>query len=232
MKNLPTRLTCGNVKVMSDSRNDTVTTPGTQFIAFSGKKQVGKDTSMNIAKDMLEAAGKRVMFAAFAEPLKDKVCIDILGLDRALVYGSNEAKDTLTHIMWDTLPLDIRVKYSKVTRGPRSGPMTVREVLQIVGTDIFRKMLYDLVWAGGPFRRSFDAEVVILTDLRFPNEKSCTEERGGVIIRLERKTGLVDYHESETALDGFEFKYHYNNDGSLEDLKSFIYSVLTENKLL
>lgn len=204
----------------------------TQFLAFSGKKQTGKNTATDIAKRLLEDAGKRVQFAAFAEPLKDKICIDILGLDRALVYGSNADKDTVTNIMWDTLPLDIRVRYSKVTRGPRSGPMTVREVLQVVGTDIFRKMLYDLVWVEAPFRRKFDADVVILVDLRFPNEKISTEKRGGVIIRLERETGLVDNHESETALDGFEFKYCYKNNGSLDDLTSFIRKVLADNKLL
>lgn len=232
MKRLPSRPMCGNVDVVQQNVNSVSRSPGTVFLAFSGKKQVGKDTSMAIAKEMLEAAGRTVQFGAFAEPLKDKVCIDILGLDRSKVYGSNEDKDSLSHLKWDTLPLDIRIKYSKVTRGPRSGFMTYREVMQVVGTDIFRKMLYDLVWAEAPFRRQFNADVVILVDLRFPNEKVSTEEHGGVIIRLERKTGLVDDHESETALDGYAFKYHYHNDGSLDDLKSFIRKVLAENNLL
>lgn len=232
MKNLPSEIPQGNVRVMSDNRNGQEAPPGTRFIAFSGKKQTGKDTSMGIAKEILESSGRTVQFAAFAEPLKDKICIDILGLDRSKVYGSNEDKDAPSHIRWDNLPLDIRIKYSKVTRGPRSGPMSNREVLQVVGTDIFRKMLYDLVWAEAPFRRKFDADIVILTDLRFPNEKVCTEEHGGVIIRLERETGLVDNHESETALDGYAFKYCYTNNGSLDELKTFIRGVLTESGLL
>jgi hypothetical protein len=244
MKNLPVDVSQGNVRVMSENHNAQQVPPGVVFLAFSGKKKTGKDTSMKIAKEMLESSGRTVQFAAFAEPLKDKICIDILGLDKALVYGSNEDKDKPTHILWDKLPEYIRKKYSKevVTITslygpiqeaiPRSGQMSNREVMQIVGTDIFRKMLYDLVWADGPFRRKFDADVVILTDLRFPNEKHCTEEHGGVIIRLERETGLIDNHESETALDGYEFKYCYKNNGSLDDLTSYIRDVLANNKLL
>jgi hypothetical protein len=240
MKNLPTDPEQGNVTVMTDKHQESLVPPGIKFLAFSGKKQTGKDTSMGMAKDMLEKAGKRVQFAAFAELLKDKICIDVLGLERAAIYGSNEDKEKLTHILWDNLPPNIRTRYSNEFeycgghqfKKPRIGPMSNREVMQVVGTDIFRDMIYPLVWAGSPFRRHFDADIVILTDLRFPNEKECTEEHGGIIIRLERNTGLVDNHKSEVALDEHNFKYVYQNNSSFDDLRNYINNILSENKLL
>jgi len=220
------------VQGMTEESSTTTRPPGLIFISLSGKKQVGKDTATDIATRLLRDVGKTVKVTAFAEPLK-RMCIDVLGLEEALVYGSNDDKDTLTHIVWDTMPLNIRVKYSKVTRGPRSGAMTVREVLQVVGTDIFREMFWDNVWAEAPFRKDYaDVDVVILTDCRFPNEKDCTDGSGGVTIRLERATGFTDNHKSETALDGYTFEYFYENNGSLEDLEIFIRETLEEIELL
>lgn len=221
-------------------KNDTCkSTPGLLFIGFSGKKQVGKDTATDFAVECLENAGHTVHVTAFAEPLK-RMCIDILGLDEKLVYGSNEDKDTLTHICWDNFPMNIRLKYSRETIGsrrlenvPRSGAMTVREVLQVVGTDIFREMFFDNIWAQAPFRKNYgDADIVILTDCRFPNEKEEIEGNEGVTVRLERNTGLEDSHRSETALDGYVFNRTYENNGTIDELHDFIRSTLEELKLL
>ena len=206
------------------------TTPHTLFIALSGKKQTGKDTATQMIKETLEARGLRVGVTAFAEALKE-MCITILGLDRKLVYGNNEDKNRASPLLWDGFPADIRLKYAQAV--PRCGRMTIREVLQVVGTDIFRA-IEDDVWAQAPFNRDWtDYDVVLLTDCRFPNEKRAVERRGGVVIRLERETGFVDNHPSETALDNAEFDsvYYYRNDGTLEDLRSFIDGVLDKLNL-
>jgi len=163
----------------------------TAFIALSGKKQVGKDTATQVMRAILEANGKRVAVTAFAESLKS-MCIDILGLKRELVYGTNDDKDTPCHILWDRFSIDVRLKYSNERFEdedgppidlPRNGPMTVREVLQVMGTDIFRA-IEDDVWARAPFNKDWsNYDVVFLTDCRFPNEKRVIEDHHGVIIR-------------------------------------------------
>ena len=214
------------------------TTPGPVFIAWSGKKQVGKDTSTEIAKRILEENGKRVGVTAFAESLKH-IAISAVGIPEHLVYGSNEDKEQITHIFWDTFPLEVRLKYYRRRDPhdgrpePRMGPMTVREVLQVMGTDIFRVMFEDEIWAKSPFRRDWDDyDVVFITDCRFPNEKAITERYGGTVIRIERDTGFEDDHASETALDGESFSRIYKNDGSLEDLENFVRTTLTDLGLL
>jgi hypothetical protein len=240
------------VSLCMDLKDMSKNTPHTRpaFIALSGKKQVGKDTAANMIVKIMAEYGKKTVLTAFAEPLK-RMCVEILGLKPEGVYGTDAQKNSLSHIMWDGLPLEVRLKYSNEfaiynqgydsfsdvpeTRSqslPRSGPMTNREVLQIVGTDIFRAM-YDQVWAKAPFNRNWgDADVVILTDCRFPNEKSVTEDAGGVIIRLERSTGFVDNHPSEVALDGFTFENTYQNNGSFEDLENYVRGVLKARGLI
>ena len=214
----------------------------TLFIALSGKKQVGKDISGGIIARLLTEQGKTVAFTAFAEALKE-MCIGVLGLQRGLVYGTDADKNTPSHIKWDTLPEYIREKYGTEPgisdtpnpvriMLPRTGFMTVREVLQIMGTDIFREMFENDIWANSPFRRNWsEYDVVIITDCRFPNEKSVTEAKGGTVIRIERDTGLHDTHASETSLDSAEFKYHYINNGSLAELEEFLVQVLKDKHL-
>ena len=211
------------------------------FVAFSGKKQTGKDSSTNILAGELRERGLKVAITAFAEPLKE-MCIEVLGLQREGVYGTNEQKDSLSHILWDKLPLEIRVKYSiqnllyynaDGSRSPwpvpRSGNMSNREVLQVIGTDIFRTMFDNNIWANAPFNKDWsEYNVVILTDCRFPNEKQAVEDRGGMVIRLERDTGLVDSHISETALDEVDFKHKYSNNGSFEDLKEYLWKTILQ----
>lgn len=217
---------------------DSLRTPGPIYISLSGKKQVGKDTAAEMMVKMLETAGHKVKVTAFAEQLK-KIAIDVLGLPHDLVYGSNEDKETETHVLWDTFPNAIRLKYSNELCEffggdlPRHGAMTIREVLQVMGTDIFREMFESDVWANSPFRRDWsDCDVVLITDCRFPNEKKITEERSGTVIRVERDTGLQDNHRSETALDGVEFEYFYENRGSLDDLRNFMQGILAKLELL
>jgi len=208
-----------------------------RYVVLSGRKQVGKDTAANMIRGMLEKEGKRVAISAFAEPLKD-MCVQILGISRDGAYGTDAQKNQPSHIEWDNFSMDIRLKYTRerdLAFGfdlPRSGPMTNREVLQVMGTDIFRS-IYNDVWAKAPFIREWkNVDVVILTDCRFPNEKEQTELAGGVIIRLERDTGFSDNHPSETALNGFTFQNSYFNNGSLEDLEQYLRVVLAHYGLI
>jgi hypothetical protein len=212
-------------------------TPHTVFIALSGKKQVGKDTAANMIVKIMQSQGKSAVLTAFAEPLK-RMCVEILGLRPEGVYGTDAEKNSPSHILWDGFTMDIRLKYSKEIDHldgrdlPRTGPMTNREVLQVMGTDIFRA-IYGDVWAKAPFNRDWSGhDVVILTDCRFPNEKKVTEDAGGVIIRLERSTGFVDNHPSEIALDGFLFENTYQNSGSFDDLENYIRGILIAKGLI
>lgn len=165
----------------------------TQIIAFSGKKQSGKNTSFNFIKMMRDDA---VEFS-FAEPLK-RMCVDILGLEEWQAFGNDEQKNTpCPHLLWENFPLlvydreDGKIHIGKVWGArrlindegthpaifeaeqaikvtPKAGPMTAREVIQFWGTEIFRKQYYN-VWADACIRKinKLKPGIAVITDCRF-----------------------------------------------------------------
>lgn len=190
----------------------------TKFIGFAGHKQVGKDTAAKIVTEFLFIGGKFAGTTSFATVLKN-MCVDILGLKKEGVFGSDADKNSPSHIKWDDLPLEIRAKYSNPKDLFRTGFMTNREVLQIMGTDIFRA-IYPNVWTDSLFRQDWSQyDYVLVPDVRFPNEALAIEQNGGILIRIERETGLQDTHISETALDEYDFKNRIVNNGSLLELE-------------
>jgi hypothetical protein len=232
----------------------------TKILGLSGKKQSGKDTTINhilgIFMKRLEIIGDFyinkegqlwitdifqdvnraglfdihdakneefnhqyiypfVKVYSYADELK-KLCINVLGLTYEQCYGTNEEKDSPTHLKWENMPgittnphmlqigaVDLGCKTFGVTYH-EPGPMTAREVMQYVGTEIFRKM-YGNVWVDATIRKIHDDQstMAIISDVRFVNEVEGIQNKDGKVIRLTRHV-LVDEHQSETALDDFD----------------------------
>jgi hypothetical protein len=98
--------------------------------------------------------------------------------------------------------------------------MTVRELLQRVGTEGIRNGVHPDAWVNALFADYYQHDKWIITDVRFPNEAEAIRERGGKLIRVVRPgISAVNSHSSETALDDWDFDAVINNDGTLEDLK-------------
>jgi len=180
-----------------------------------------------------------------ADPLK-MICQDILGLSYEQCNGTNEQKETETHLKWEDMPnvitpgevssfVDaIRMPMNEVKEnlcypmaldpaGPdksgrwlsvfddngfithKPGAMTARQVMQYVGTDIFRRMHFD-VWVDATIRRiqREQPQLAIISDVRFPNEVKGIQKAGGKVIRFTRAPfANQDEHASETALDDY-----------------------------
>jgi hypothetical protein len=85
--------------------------------------------------------------------------------------------------------------------------MTAREVMQYIGTDVFRKV-YPNVWADATIRKikADGTDMAIICDCRFPNEVEAITKAGGKVIRYTRDP-LHDMHSSETALDKENFDW-------------------------
>jgi hypothetical protein len=116
-------------------------------------------------------------------------------------------------------------------------PMTVRDLLQILGTEAMREGLHTNVWVNalmadyipGPFYPDVPAEDHaklpnwIITDTRFPNEADAIKSKGGMVIKVDRlRVGPVNGHPSEDALKDYNFDYIIHNNGSISDLVSNI----------
>ena len=122
---------------------------------------------------------------AFADVLKE-FAVDVLGLEHNQVYGTNEEKNSPTHLLWENMPT-----------GNNKGPMTGREVLQYFGSDICRKM-YENIWFDACIRRirKDKPELALISDVRFSNEIKGVQDEGGVVFGLPRDL-FNDSHKSE-----------------------------------
>ncbi len=180
-----------------------------------------------------------VKIYSFADLLKTEVCMKILGLSKAQCFGTDEDKNTLTQLRWEDMPgvtsvapscevktigfidpkrseqhtTDTYNEYFKKLGLPlvyhKPGLMTARQVLQFVGTEVFRKM-YNNVWVDATIRRIQEegSSFALICDGRFPNEITGVNDVGGKTIRFTRQLSGVDQHESELALDRDRFDWN------------------------
>jgi hypothetical protein len=153
----------------------------TKIIAFAGRKQSGKSSAADLLYKHFFLKG-RIQLYNFADPLK-KLCVEILGLTYEQVYGTNDQKNELVNCYWENKQL------------------RAREVLQLVGTDMFRKLQHN-VWADATIReiQKYNPDFAVIADCRFSNEINAIKKVGGIVIKLTRNPYNSD-HISETALD-------------------------------
>ena len=150
------------------------------------------EKNLSIKKLFDDSLGKYIRIYGLADTLKD-ICVDVLGLSKNQAYGSDEEKNSLTDIQWKNMPNIVNA----------NGFMTAREVLQHVGTDIFRKIDPD-VWINSLLRkiRRDKPEVALICDVRFKNEILSLQNDGGYIIGLTRDPyKSSDGHSSETEIE-------------------------------
>ena len=83
----------------------------------------------------------------------------------------------------------------------KPGPMTAREFLQYLGTDVMRKM-YEPIWVKYCIDSIQSEESLIATidDVRFLNELEAVQKVGGKVIYLDRNNDSKDGHSSENEL--------------------------------
>jgi len=125
--------------------------------------------------------------------------------------------------------------------------ITVREMLQMVGTDCLRNnfnhnvwinaLMSDYVptkvqWSDGPLGGYKDGPLPnwVITDTRFLNEVDAIKKRDGKVIRVERQgISPTNLHSSETELALYkEFDYVLENNGTIEELIFNTSKMLTE----
>ncbi len=187
------------------------------IVGLSGKKQSGKDTIARYLVDSFaskESVGPTIKLYSFADILKKNICMDILGLTWEQCKGTDEQKNSLTSYKWSDFSFDMRkghtigMNINGVKRDVLiSGFMTSRQVMQFVGTDIFRKYFGENVWVDATLKkiRKEEVSICIITDARFSSEVNSILSEGGIVIRLDRNVFPDDSHSSETSLDSYDF---------------------------
>lgn len=199
------------------------------IISVSGKIGSGKDTIAKLYQEMYPE--NNWVIKKWAGKLKDVAEI-ISGIPKEK-FEDQEFKKTYMGIEWATWHPNIdRPEY-----------MTVRDFLQILGTEALRDGLHKNTWVNAlladykAYNVSTDEDgnvtyqmpQWIITDTRFPNELAAVKEKGGITIKVVRDntTDIGAMHSSETALDHVtDWDYVIDNNGSLEDLKQQLSEII------
>lgn len=110
--------------------------------------------------------------------------------------------------------------------------LTGREILQKIGTDLFRNNFDKDTWVKITKRRikNQNSQRIIFSDLRFENECNMVQDIGGIIIKLNRNTNHNDTHESEQLFNTFG-EIIVDNNGTLEELYKKIDKICLDNKI-
>jgi hypothetical protein len=200
------------------------------IISITGKIGSGKDTVARIWNElypMQQWENKK-----WAGKLKDVASL-ITGIPKEK-FEDQEFKHTNLGLEWATWYPNI----------DRPDLMSVRDLLQRLGTEAMRDGLHKNVWVNalladykqyktynGNGDEIYRYPNWIISDTRFPNELLAVREKGGIIIKVVRNntTNHGAEHISETALDdvtGWDFII--DNNGSIEDLKDKINKINLE----
>lgn len=95
-------------------------------------------------------------------------------------------------------------EYDKNTKQERLQNKTKREVLQIIGTEALRNNLSDDIWIYSldlelkELATKKQIDIVIIDDLRFPNELQFIKQNNGLVAYINRELEIKDKHESES----------------------------------
>lgn len=199
------------------------------IIGISGKIGSGKDTAAELLQELYPEANFEIK--KFAGKLK-QVASMLTGI-AIEKFEDQEFKKTHLGPEWSSFIYIGEFKDQLV-----ENRMTVRELLQKLGTEAMREGLHQNVWVNSLFAdylaktiatgtSEFDVtekDVLpnwIITDVRFANEAIAVKKRG-ILIRIERDNlSFTSNHSSETSLDNYsDFDYVIKNNGSIEDLRA------------
>ena len=175
---------------------------GPLIVGFGHRQRVGKDTLAGLLRTRLAEYGLNAYRDAFAWRLKDiaRKVFGYAGLGPIDLYEkSPELRDTIL---------------------PALG-MTPRQVWITFGNSM-RKMASD-VWIRGVLDNVAysSASIVLVSDVRYPNEVDAIKERGGLLVKVTRSSIAESDDEADMALAGMpdsEWDFIIRNDGGMAAL--------------
>lgn len=210
-----------------------------RVIGISGKAGVGKDT-----------VGKIIQFLTLDDDVFSKTNRDCIADLEYNAYCASNSKwkikkyaSTLKKITSIILGCKVNKLEDREFKEKELGKewqvidytLSPRILLQRLGTDAARYVHPD-IWVNALFSKFKKKSKWIITDIRFDNEVRAIQERGGIVIRVNRDKSKDSTehsnHLSETALDNYEgFDVILNNNDTLEDLIKEIRAILIKYKI-
>jgi hypothetical protein len=181
-------------------------------VSFSGRKSSGKSECANYLQK------KKFIILNFADALKEVISkvLRITMYDLEIYKNRSNIVFTLNNEQYKELSIKLEIPYEDIynvishyeTPNHISGTYTIRELLQIIGTDLIRKKNPD--WHVQKLKQKIDLSSgnnYCIADTRFLNEKKFIESINGILFFIIRPDKNVDVsnHISETQLNWTHF---------------------------
>lgn len=192
-----------------------------RLIGLNGFKGSGKDTAYGFIKAAIAPSDSVAYRVAFADKLKYAALLALkVGPDDALEFADDLKADG-----------DIAVGIG----GNFAFGITGREYLQgfgvagraIFGVDFWVDQVLPRTRAGLEAEYLW-VDVLVVTDVRFPNEAERVTELGGEVWQIRRPGEESDGHESEQRLPDDLVDRVIHNDGTLDEFEVAVLSALKE----
>lgn len=152
-------------------------------------------------------------------------------------------KDTVCRILGELYPDTLRLAFADALKAELAAACDVPISVVEEKKDVFR---LGLQWWGTEFRRGLSGPdywvdqlkirldaaramfaekpgaLIVVTDVRFPNEADFVRAEGGLLVQVRRESLQAghDLHLSETALDDYEFDYTLTSGEGVEKLRA------------
>lgn len=178
-----------------------------RLIGLAGRKRSGKDTVGRLI-DKLATTPTDVTPLSFAGPMRDGIAV-MFGIDMS----------------------DAQERETPVLLG-----VSRRHLMQTLGTEWGRQLIHPDLWLHVLEQRMVDVfsdedhgdvPLVIVTDVRMPNEAELIRRHGGQVWRVERPgLAATDTHVSEVPLPDQYVDLTVMNTGTLEDLEENVLAAL------
>lgn len=191
---------------------------GGPIIGFAGQKRSGKDTAAR-ALTNTATAGRHWRRYAYADKLKAAIrALDPLVASDQPPTGP-ERLSVLFQMGWDWETL----KNSPWNEG-------ARELLMRGGTEMGRETISPDVWII-PTEQQWIRDgrpPAVVTDVRFGNEASWVQRRGGIVIEI-RRTETYDPNPSHASeVIDFPVDHVIFNDGTIDELHTSVRDIVAE----
>jgi len=173
-----------------------------KIIALGHKRRVGKNKIAELLQSSLRSKGStlNIQTASFAYLLK-KVSAELFGLESPEHYEAYPSDKEKVIPVLGKSPRDIYIQFGNYARN-----------------------IDNNVWVKPVFKQ--DCDVLIITDLRYPNEAQAVHDNGGYCIKVNRDVPQSD-DVADNALNDYDhWDITLDNNGDMKDLYALIESVL------
>lgn len=175
------------------------------LVGFAGYLGSGKTTAARMLIEYAHMERQKGRKIAYADPLKELVTNAFPWLPKDAFTGTQAQKEA---------PL---VMYPD---------WTGRKIMQRLGTEFFRGIdpqiwVKHLARQVDEFRKDKYYDIIVVDDVRFPDEVAAIQHLGGLVYRVNRGHCTSD-HASEAHIATLKVDADIDNHGSLADLRGAI----------